>query len=123
MALIALTSLAPQLVGTPGGEAMVASGVFPTGVPLTVHLGPAGDSTDAVCYSNREGYGYSPVSDDGTTVAFVSAPCEAGANKVTIYGGADDQWAAVTVVEPPTGTKQVEVSRSFPPDSIVRRGL
>jgi hypothetical protein len=96
-----ITDVSPSLISTAGGHLMTATGQFTAGAPLAVHLGPLGNVDDPLCYGGQ-GYGYSPISADGTTVSFVSPPLPKGDAGVTIIDGSDTLTfpvGSVTVVE------------------------
>jgi hypothetical protein len=56
---LSLVSVEPEIIFADGGYPIEVIGTFPAGQDMRVHIGPNGDSTDAVAYSGKPGVGSS----------------------------------------------------------------
>ncbi len=73
---IYVTSIDVPYVGDEGGWPIVATGSFPVGVPLAVHIVPV-TGTQVACYSGVQDREYDVYSTDGATISFVAPPLPA----------------------------------------------
>lgn len=96
-----------------GGHLLIATGTFVRGESLTVTI-------DGVPCYGEQGNGYSPVSDDGQTLRFVSPPLTVGGAKVLeIETAAGSLFGEVDVLERSWGSAEHEAHRSHPQWSAV----
>jgi hypothetical protein len=108
----------PVLVCETGGDTITITGTFPIGEPFNVYFGPAGDATDPKCYGG-ESYGYSPMSVDGTTLAFVVPPTAPSTSYISYQKGLNPLVTLssdpVTVIDRHWPNKQHSTRAGFPP--------
>ena len=101
-----------------GGYELELEGTFPAGAELEVYIGPnADEDTDEPCYGG-EGYGYNPVSEDGTTLTVITPQLGVGDQKVSwrqVGGGNTAELGKITVVERNWPHRQFGHKANFPP--------
>lgn len=114
VAAVVVYTVTPSVLSTAGGQELLLVGEFPPGVPLLAFLGLAGDGTDSPCYGGK-GYGYAPVSEDGTTMRLVSPPGMAGPKTLSILYAGHYNPTSVTVVERSWPSKVFGCRGSLPP--------
>lgn len=105
------------VIGEDGGYWITVPGTFPAGDDLEVFIGPNGDDTDPPCYGGQ-GYGYNPVSADGTELLLVTPPVAAGIDRILSWrkvGGDLTQIGTLWVVDRNHANKLHSSRAGFPP--------
>jgi hypothetical protein len=102
-----------------GGTEVTATGFFPTGETMTIHLGPNGDASDPPCYCGRgNGYEFS-LREDEDSFSFVSAPTTKGPGFATLVHSIGTVPMDIPIVEREWRDKGFRNRKSHPPWSAV----
>jgi hypothetical protein len=119
-----ISSVSPARVANDGGYRMDLQGVFPMGIPLTVHIGETGTSGDTACVSGKAGQGREVYAvNPGHLYCFTPRLPVGGPYAVTVRRVVDDDatvlWDALSTIRPDYRTSVFDLRGMFPVNFLV----